>query len=103
MVQLLLYADDLILISESAAGLQKQSNVLASFCEQRQLTANLSKTKVVAFAARHSSIPDLVLAEFGHFPLQVHFWQQIVRCHHRTVALDNARLIKLAMVSGCTL
>ena len=26
-----------------------------------------------------------------------------MRCHHRTVALDNTRLVKLAMVSGCTL
>ncbi len=38
MVPLLLYADDLILMSESASGLQKQLDALASFCEQRQLT-----------------------------------------------------------------
>ena len=44
MVPLLLYADDLILMSESAAGLQKQLDALASFCEERQLTVNLSKT-----------------------------------------------------------
>ena len=44
-----------------------------------------------------------MLTEFGHFPLQVHFWQQILRYHHRTVALDNTRLVKLAMVSSCTL
>jgi len=48
MVPLLLYADDLILMSESASGLQKQLDAIASFCEQRQLTVNLSKTKVVA-------------------------------------------------------
>ena len=41
MVPLLLYADDLILMSESAEGLQKQMDALASFCEQRQLTVNL--------------------------------------------------------------
>ncbi len=28
------------------------------------------------------------------------FWQQILRYHHRTIALDNVRLIKLAMVDG---
>ena len=49
MVPLLLCADDLILMSESAAGLQKQLDALASFCEERQLTVNLSKTKVVVF------------------------------------------------------
>ena len=62
MVQLLLYADDLILMSESAAGLQKQLNALASFCQsQRQLTVNLSKTKVVIFEAQHGTVPDFVL------------------------------------------
>ena len=49
MVPLLLYADDLILMSESASGLQKQLDALASFCEQRQFAVNLSKTKVVVF------------------------------------------------------
>ena len=49
MVPLLLYADDLILMSESAAGLQKQLDALASFCEERQLTVNLGKTKLVVF------------------------------------------------------
>ena len=45
MVPLLLYADDLILMSESAAGLQKQLDALASFCEERQLTVNLIKQR----------------------------------------------------------
>ena len=31
------------------------------------------------------------------------FWQQILRYHPRVVALDNSRLVKLAMVDGCTL
>ena len=226
MVPLLLYADDLILMSESAAGLQKQLDALASFCEESQLTVNLSKTKVVVFEHRQSDVPDfvlngavvervesykylgfvvhatkamtfgtsflvaaarkamfamrrrcallgirdpamqcklfdtlvlpilsyacddtlvlpilsyaceiwavnpnvgeaaevlhrsflkhllgirtctaneIVLAEFGRFPLQVRFWQQILRYHHRVVALDKSRLVKLAMVDGCTL
>ncbi len=30
-------------------------------------------------------------------------WQQILRYHHRTIALDNVRLIKLAMVDGFAL
>ena len=36
MVPLLLYADDLNLMSESAAALQQQLHALASFCEQCQ-------------------------------------------------------------------
>ena len=49
---LLLYTDDLIFMS--ASGLQKQLDTLASFCEQRQVTFNLSKTEVVVFETRQS-------------------------------------------------
>lgn len=36
-------------MSESAANLQKQLDALASFCEERHFTVNLSNTKVVVF------------------------------------------------------
>ena len=61
MVLLLLYADDLILMSASASGLQKQLDALASFCEQRQLAVNLSKTKVVVFEKQRSAMCDFRL------------------------------------------
>ena len=38
----------------------------------------------------------MALAELSRFPSQIHFWQQILRDHHRTIALDNVRLVKLA-------
>ena len=208
-VPLLLYADDLILMSASASGLQKQLDALASFCEQRPLTVNLSKTKVV-FEKQRSALCDLrlngavvecvdrykylgfvfhatkglhfgtealmavarkalfamrlrcallgirdpalqrklfdtlvlpilsygcevwgvdakcgaaaealhkglmksllgvrksvathlVLAELGRFPLQISFWLRILHCHHRTIAPDNARHVRIAMVDG---
>ena len=47
MVPLLLYADDLTLMCEGAAGLQMQLDALASCCDQRQLTFNLSKIEIV--------------------------------------------------------
>ena len=53
--------NDLILMSTTAAGLQTQLNALASFCDQRQLTVNLSKTKVVVFEPRRSDVADFVL------------------------------------------
>jgi len=209
MVPLLLYADEFILMSESASGLQKQLYALACFGEQRQLTVNLSKTKMVVFETWQSDVCDfvlsgaavervesykylgfvlhatkkltfgtdalvatakkallamrrcallsirdpalqyklfdtlllpilrygcevwgvdtkcsaaaealhwdflrrllgvmkstanhMVLAELSCFPLQVQFWQPILHYHHRTIALDNVRLVKLAMVDG---
>lgn len=62
LVPLLLYADDLILMSTTAAGLQKQLDVLASFCETRQLTVNLTKTKVVIFEPRRTDCIEFVFA-----------------------------------------
>ncbi len=52
-VRLLLYADDLVLMSHTPAGLQKQLDVLQTFCWecQCQLTVNVKKTKVVVFEA----------------------------------------------------
>ncbi len=52
---------------------------------------------------RKCTANHMVLAELGRFPLQIHFWQHILRYHHRTIALDNVRLIKLAMVDGFAL
>ena len=49
---------------------------------------------------RKSVATHMDLAELGRFPLQIHFWLRILRYHHRTIALDNARLVKLAMVDG---
>ena len=45
----------------------------------------------------------MVLAEFGRFPLHIHFWQHMLQYYRRRVALDDTRLVKLAMLSGCTL
>ncbi len=50
-VHLLLYADDLALMSHTPVGLQKQLDVLQAFCCDRQLTVNVKKTKVVVFEA----------------------------------------------------
>ena len=46
---------------------------------------------------RKSVATHMVLAELGRFPLQIHFWLRSLRYHHRTIALDNARLV---MVDG---
>ena len=52
LIPLLLYVDDLILMSTTAAGLQRQLGAQQQFCDQRQLSVNLTKTKVVTFGSR---------------------------------------------------
>ena len=47
---LLLYADDTIILAESAADLQKSLNSLKDYCNEWNLSVNTSKTKVVVFS-----------------------------------------------------
>ena len=44
-INCLLYADDLVFISESATGLQRCLNDLNSFCDKWHIKINLTKTK----------------------------------------------------------
>ena len=48
-INCLLYADDLVIFSRSANGLQTLLNKLESYCEKTELTLNLDKTKVIIF------------------------------------------------------
>jgi hypothetical protein len=57
-VKLLLYADDLALMSETPQGLQIQIDALFEFCVERQLVINVSKTKVVVFKKCYSAAPE---------------------------------------------
>ena len=48
-ISILLYADDVVLISQSIGGLQKQIRTLERFCDISGMKMNLSKTKVMLF------------------------------------------------------
>lgn len=54
LVALLLFADDLVLISENQVGLQKLLDVLGKFCMDWNLEVNLDKTEVVVFTWHHN-------------------------------------------------
>lgn len=45
----LLFADDLVLLSDSVAGLQRKFNILSKYCKKWNMKVNLDKTKVVVF------------------------------------------------------
>ena len=57
----LLYADDLVLLSSSADGLQNCLNKLSAFCDKYCLSVNLKKTKIIIFGrnAKLLNIPFL--------------------------------------------
>lgn len=47
---ILLYADDTVVISETASSLQRELNIYAQYCDKWKLTVNISKSKVVVFS-----------------------------------------------------
>ena len=52
LLQVLLYADDLVLFAESPESLQQQLDALHTFCLQKHLTVNIDKTEVVVFGRK---------------------------------------------------
>jgi hypothetical protein len=48
-VHCLMYADDIILLSKSAKGLQEKLDILNTYCKDWYLTVNTSKTKILIF------------------------------------------------------
>ena len=67
---ILLFADDVALLSDSVAGLQKQLDILYNSCQKLDLNVNLDKSNIVVF--RNGGY--LALREqwtFGNLPLSV--------------------------------
>ena len=48
-INILLYADDIILFSKNPEDLQNALNVLEEYCQRWKLTVNKSKTKIMVF------------------------------------------------------
>lgn len=48
-IYLLLFADDAVIVSDSAVGLQKSLDSLYKYCDKWKLKVNTSKTKVMIF------------------------------------------------------
>lgn len=55
-ISCLMYADDLVLISKSAKGLQKMISVLERYCNKWQLTVNVNKTKILIVHQKKGNI-----------------------------------------------
>jgi hypothetical protein len=72
----LLYADDMALLSTSAAGLQRQLGMLQQYCERWGLTVNTVKTKLVLLSGERTQQAALQTAQrarlsFGGVSLEV--------------------------------
>lgn len=87
LVPLLMFADDLLVLSTSATGLQNQLDALQDFCTQRNLAVNTAKTKVVVFEPAYTDRGDFTytgsvlqrVCRFKYFGLSI--------CAHLGMAL----------------
>ena len=61
-INALMYADDLILLSETKEGLQKQIDKLSDYCDQWKLNINLKKTKIMIFNRGNNLIKSVFTA-----------------------------------------
>ena len=57
----LLYADNIVLLSETSSSLQKWLDRLQEYCDKWRLTVNIKKTKTVAVEKRQTSNTQPVL------------------------------------------
>ena len=107
-VPLLLYADDLAILSTRAEGLQNMLDALQDFSQKRRLTVNLKKTEVLVFEPRRTLCQDFTYGErvlarkdsFKYLGLWFHATQQNFGLALGSLA-DSARKAMHAMRRRC--
>ena len=51
-----MYADDIVLLSQSSSGLQVGLKVIKDYCQKWKLCINITKTKVMIFSCKNSGL-----------------------------------------------
>ena len=67
---MLLYADDIVLFSNSPEELQEGLNLLSNYCKRWKLKINISKTKVMVFR-RGGMLPRNLVFYYEGEPLEI--------------------------------
>ena len=108
LVQVLLYADDLVLLAESPGELQSMLDLLSNFCVCNSLTVNVKKSEVVIFNSKQHHSGEVKLMYKGH-PLTVspHFVylgfmfdsEGLGECHVRNSVKGDAA--RFALIRRC--
>ena len=72
-ISLLIYADDMVLISKSSYGLQKVMDALKLFCESSQLIVNTAKSKYMLVTKKRPHDQPITVYNNRHLQLVEHF------------------------------
>jgi hypothetical protein len=67
----LLFADDLVLLSNSDKGLQRSIRELECFCQDWKLDINMSKTKIIIFNSKWSSAKTKFRFIYKHHSIEI--------------------------------
>jgi hypothetical protein len=101
-MKLLLYANDLVLMSKLLWGLQKQLDELSVFCKERDLTVNVKKTKVIVFGSRVNSSPLHYdgkhveeVASFRYLGIELHRSESLKTAVEHLVAVGQRTIFAL--------
>jgi hypothetical protein len=66
---LLLYADDIVLLSKTPVDLQNGLNILENYCQRWKLKVNIEKTKIMVFGK--GRLPNNLRFTYGGQPLEI--------------------------------
>jgi len=69
-IKILMYADDIVLISESSSELQNMINALYDYCMTWGLSVNLEKSKILVFR-KSARISSTLAWKYGDEPIEV--------------------------------
>ena len=72
-ISLLIYADDMVLISKSSDGLQKGMDALKLVCESSQLIVNTAKSKYMFVTKKRRHDQPITVYNNRHLQLVEHF------------------------------
>ena len=82
-VKLLLYADDLILISQTSHRLREHLRALEHFCQEVGMQVNISKTKIMIFSLSRKGKPATFLFEGSSFEIVEEYKYLGIEFHYK--------------------
>lgn len=92
LIRLLLYADDMVLLSSDPEGLQKQLDLLSEFCAAKGLAVNLDKTEIVVYGGKGRKGRGNTEWSYQGQPVQVSdSFRYLGVCLHATKGLSVAK------------
>ncbi len=99
-IDMLMFADDLIIMSETRQGLQIKLDKLYDYCKARYMSVNISKSKIVVFHSSKNTVPftynSHVLEEVSEFKYLGFIINRDVKLVHTQNTLISQALIAQA-------